>query len=89
MTPGCPTDPNQVAKDESKKPASVGGLFRRRGQSAIRTRTASKAKPGACLAAPLHDAVVGVDLPVTIKSADFALYSANRPTIQQIAHGLI
>src|SRR5882757_3364811 len=51
----------------SIKAASDGGLFRGRGQSAIRTRTASKAKPGACLAAPVHDAVVGVDLPVSVK----------------------
>ena len=42
--------------------ASLGG-----GQSAIRTRTASKPKPGACLAAPMHDAVVAVDLPVSVK----------------------
>jgi hypothetical protein len=28
---------------------------------------ASKANPGACLAAPMHDAVVGVDLPVSVK----------------------
>jgi hypothetical protein len=38
------------------------------GSSAIRTKMASKAKPGACLAVPVQDAVVGVDLPVTVKS---------------------
>jgi hypothetical protein len=29
---------------------------------------ASKGKSGACLAVPEHDAVVGVDLPVNVKS---------------------
>jgi hypothetical protein len=37
------------------------------GSSAIRTRTASKAKPGVCLAVPVQDAVVGVSLPVSVK----------------------
>ena len=50
------------------KTASAGGLFLGRCQSAIRTKTASKAKPGACLAVPVQDAVVGEDLPVTVKS---------------------
>jgi hypothetical protein len=38
------------------------------GSSAIRTKMASKAKPGACLAVPVQAAVVGVDVPVTVKS---------------------
>jgi hypothetical protein len=38
------------------------------GSSAIRTKMASKAKPGVCLAVPVQAAVVGVDVPVTVKS---------------------
>ena len=37
-------------------------------QSAMRISVASKVKPGACLTLPVHDAVVGVDLPVSVKS---------------------
>ena len=44
--------------------ASLGGLC----QSAIGTSVASKVRPGACLAVPVHDAVVGVDFPVSVKS---------------------
>src|ERR1700692_4819413 len=38
------------------------------GSSAIRTKMASKAKPGACLVVPVQAAVVDVDVPVTVKS---------------------
>jgi hypothetical protein len=38
------------------------------GSSEIGISTASNAKSGACLAVPVHDAIVGVDLPETVKS---------------------
>ena len=50
------------------KAASVGGLPRELRQSAIGTSVASKGRSGACLAVPAHDAVVGVDLPISVKS---------------------
>jgi hypothetical protein len=38
------------------------------GSSEIGIRTASNSNSGACLAVPVHDAIVGVDLPETVKS---------------------
>src|SRR3981081_1070243 len=45
----------------------VGARGSALGCTAIRIRVASKVKPGACLAVPVHAAVGGVDLPVSVK----------------------
>src|ERR1700716_641341 len=49
-------------------PPRIGARGGALGCSAIRIRVASKVRLGACLAVPVHDAVVGVDLPVSVRS---------------------
>jgi hypothetical protein len=57
-----------ISSKPRSKAASVGGLSRGHSQSAIGTRVATNVSPGACFAVPVHDAVVGVDLLISIKS---------------------